>query len=121
MVQIMTKDRNNLCIGELSKQFNWGIYSEEHQQSIRVSSRERELNKKHKQESNELAQPTIILNDDDTTIKQSDGTRYHVEKSMPFNKTRRLDLYFNNSELTTSALLNCAYNSYVKTTKNIVC
>ena len=116
--------RNNLAFSELFKLFDWSIYSEEQCKIIQVSIAERELNKEHRRPwEEESFQSRITLAPDGTTgITTNETSKYNIEKCMPLVKTPRLDLYFNNRELTTLALLNCTCLEFLcKAMKNIAC
>ena len=116
--------RNNLAFSELFKLFDWSIYSEEQCKIIQVSIAERELNKEHRRPwEEESFQSRITLAPDGTTgITTNEKSKYNIEKCMPLVKTPRLDLYFNNRELTTLALLNCTCLEFLcKAMKNIAC
>ena len=70
---------------------------------------ERGLNKEHKRQCEESSQSKITLAPDGTTgITSNKNSKYNIEDYMPLVKTPRLDLYFDNSELRTFSLLNCA-------------
>ena len=101
--------RNNLAFGEMLKLFDWGIYSEEQHQIIQESIAKSELNKEHKVQCEESSQSKITLAPDGTTgITSNKKSKYNIEDYMPLLKAPRLDMYFDNSELTTFSILNCA-------------
>ena len=102
--------RNKLSHKKLFKIFNWAIYSEEQSHIISVSIREWELNKKYRQTYEDSSQARIIFlnpNNGTTSIMTvCEETKYAIEKCMPLKEAPRLDLYFDNSELTTLSLLS---------------
>ena len=98
--------RNSLSFGELFKLFDWDVYAEEQKQIVKVSVKECSLNSDHRKKCEESSQTKIALTPDElSTIRRSNC---YVEECMPLAQTPRLDLYFDNSELTTFALLNTA-------------
>ena len=102
------RHRNNLAFGEVFKLFDWGVYSEEQRQIIQVSIAKRELNKEHKRQCEEPSQSKITLAlNAKTGITSNKKSKYNIDDYMPLVKTPRLNLYFDNSELTTFSLLNC--------------
>ena len=100
------RHRNSLSFGELSKLFDWDVYGEEQEQIIKVSVKECSLNSDHRKKCEESSQMKIMLTPDGlSTIRR---WNYYIEECMPLAQTPRLDLYFDNSALTTFALLNTA-------------
>ena len=107
--------RNKLSHNELFEIFDWTVYSEEQSQIISVSIREWELNKNHRQTCEDSSQARItLLNPNNGTITMvREEMKYAIEKCMPLKETPRLDLYFDNSELTTLSLLSCACIEFI--------
>ena len=74
--------------------------------SFKVSIKERSLNSLHRKKCEESSQSKIMLTPDGLSTTQR--LKHYIEECMPLAQTPRLDLYFDNSELTTFALLNTA-------------
>ena len=87
-----------------------------------MSIAKRSLNKKHRQRCEELCQAKITLNDDGMMgISTSQRSEYIIERHMPLRKMPRLDLYFDNKELTTLSLLSCACMEFICKSNNEYC
>ena len=107
MGHVTVNDIETVCLLEnYSNCLNWDVYAEEQKQIVKVSVKERSLNSDHRQKCEESLQTKIALTPDGlSTIRRSN---YYIEECMPLAQTPRLDLYFDNSELTTFALCNTA-------------
>ena len=59
--------------------------------------------------------------DGKTLVVTHEETTHTIEKGMPLKETPRLDLYFDNSELTTLLLLSCACMEFICSRKEKYC
>ena len=116
--------RNHFSHNQLFKIFDWSVYSEEQSCVLSVSIKERELNKKHKQQCSNAdtaddGQAKIVLGKNGKTLVITrNKTKYTIKKGMPLQETPRLDLYFDNSELTTLLLSSCACIEFICSRKD---
>ena len=94
---------------------------------LSVSIKERELNKKHKQwcsnaDTTDDGQAKIVLGKDGKTLVITrKETKYTIDKGMPLKEIPRLDLYFDNSELTKLLLLSCVCMEFICSRKEEYC
>ena len=95
------------------------MYAEEQKQIVKVSVKERSLNSDHRKKCEESLQTKIALTPEGlSTIRRSN---YYAEECMPLAQTPILDLYFDNSKLTTFALLNTACVEFLCKNNNEYC
>ena len=80
----------------------------EQQRTANSSIHERELRRKHKDQSQELKVGKCVFDDKENKVVTINTTNFSIEKTIPLKDTRRLDLYINHSKWTMLALLNCA-------------
>ena len=106
------RHRNNLCMHELYKLFDWEVYRAEQTQSISMSIVEQNLHQKHKDAHDKSTNTQHQLGLDGTIETLFPDPQYTIENTMPLCDTPRLDLYFTPSELITLSLLqiSCVHN-----------
>ena len=97
--------RNNLCMDELYKLFDWQVYEFEQTQSTATSILERNLHQKHKEAHDTSSIAHKLVGKDGEIETLFPDPHYTVETHMPLASTPRLDLYFTLSELLTLSLL----------------
>ena len=97
--------RNNLCMDELYKLFDWQVYEFEQTQSTATSILERNLHQKHKEAHDTSSITHKLLGKDGEIETLFPDPHYTVETHMPLTSTPRLDLYFTPSELLTLSLV----------------
>ena len=97
--------RNNLCMDELYKLFDWQVYEFEQTQSTATSILERNLHQKHKEAHDTSSITHKLLGKDGEIETLFPDPHYTVETHMPLASMPRLDLYFTPSEFLTLSLL----------------
>ena len=97
--------RNNLCMDELYKLFDWQVYEFEQTKSMATLILERNLHQKHKEAHNTSSITHKLLGKDGKIETLFPDLHYTIETHMPLASTPRLDLYFIPSELLTLSLL----------------
>ena len=71
-----------------------------------LSTKERELRRKHNDRAQELKVGKCVLDDEENKVVTINTTNFSTEKTMPLKDTRHLDLYTNHSGWTMLTLLN---------------
>ena len=105
--------RNNLCMQELYKLFNWHVFQAEQAQATATSVLERQLHQTHKDLHITSTDTHKLLGKDGTIETLFPDPHYTIENHMLLVSTHRLDLYFTTSELVTLSLLLTACVEYI--------
>ena len=107
------RHRNNVCLKEMYKLFNWSMYELEQIQMLQTSIKERHLNSVHRDKHVDSSSAHKFLSSDGVVETLFPDLSYTIERHMPLHTMPQLDLYFTNSELVTLSLLSTACIKYL--------
>ena len=113
--------RNNLCMQELYKLFDWHVFQAEQAQATATSVLERQLHQTPKDLHIASTDTHKLLGKDSTIETLFPDPHYTIEKHMPLVSTPQLDLYFTPSILVTLSLLLTACVEYISKSDSEYC
>ena len=105
--------RNNMCLKEIYKLFDWPMYKIEQTQMLQTSIKERHLNAVHSDKHVDSSSAHKFLSSDGVIETLFPYLSYMIERHMLLGTTPQLDLYLTNSELVTLSLLSMACIKYL--------